>query len=107
MHVIEITTQFRSGNSVASHLVRRPRVSPASLGARQRDANEQHKEDEHHPSAYPIPPANPAQMMASFNAIALLATNKPATSKAAGDVRFQKQSCSSVGATASAKIHLA
>jgi hypothetical protein len=26
-------------------------------------------------------------MMASFNAIALLATNKPATSKAAGDVR--------------------
>jgi hypothetical protein len=41
------------------------------------------KEDEHHP----IPPPNPAQMMASFNAIALLATNKPATSKAAGDVR--------------------
>jgi hypothetical protein len=64
---------------------------PASLGARQRDANEQHKEDQHHPSAYPIAPANPAQMMASFNAVALLATNKPATSKSAGDVRFSNR----------------
>jgi hypothetical protein len=60
---------------------------PASLGARQRDATKQHEEDEHHLSAYPIPPANPAQMMASFNAIALLATDKLATSKTAGDVR--------------------
>jgi hypothetical protein len=68
-------------------LVRRFHVSPASFGARLRDANEHQKEDEHHPSAYPIPPANPAQMMASFNAIALLATDKLATSKTAGDVR--------------------
>jgi hypothetical protein len=40
-----------------------------------KDANEQLQQDEHHALAYPISPANPAQMMAAFNAFALLTTH--------------------------------
>ena len=63
---------FAAVTTFASHLVRRLRVSPTSLGqdkGMRMNSKKKTASPEHHPSAYPIPPANPAQMVASFNAI--------------------------------------